>query len=249
MAPYDNIFRRKSVRKYNPELHVSEEELDRIREKLSSLTPLYPDIRVAYSIVPRTDTTCKFGEYCLNVYSEKTAGYLENIGYLIEQIDLFLPSMNIGACWYGFGRTPERKRDGLPFAIMLTFGKCEDADFRQDYTKASRKELSELWEGSAALDAAESARYAPSACNSQPWRVTAAADKLSVYRTTRIRSVLAPRLIVFYNLIDMGIYLYILELSLAHFGYGFTRELFPESAAENGRLLAAAYALTGRQAE
>lgn len=36
---------------------------------------------------------------CLLFYSESKEGYLQNIGYLGEQIDLYLTSKNIGALW------------------------------------------------------------------------------------------------------------------------------------------------------
>ncbi len=99
MQYYDMIFKRKSVRRYDPTLHVTAAELDGIRDMLGRLTPLLPDIAVECDIVTREQTTCKFGEYCLLFYSQEKQGDLLNAGYMLEQLDLYLASVDIGACW------------------------------------------------------------------------------------------------------------------------------------------------------
>ena len=52
--------------------------------------------------MPAGKTSCKRGEeYCILLYSEKKGDYLRNIGYIGEQLDLYLASLNIGACGLG----------------------------------------------------------------------------------------------------------------------------------------------------
>ena len=72
-------------------------ELDEIKEKLNHLKPLIEDIGITYKIVKREETNCKWnGEYCLLVYSKEKENYLLNVGYMIEQLDLYMASLNIG---------------------------------------------------------------------------------------------------------------------------------------------------------
>ncbi len=227
-ALYEMIYKRRSVRKFDPALRITEAELSAINEKLSSLSPLCPDIKIAFRILPRENTTAKWGEYCLLVYSEKTDGYLENLGYMAEEMDLYFATLDIGACWYGLARTAKDDDvyEGLPYAIMIAFGKCTPEDFRTDVSQFDRKKLEDVWEGSLALDAAEAARLAPSACNSQPWRVVCEnGNTLALYKKCGKLDILGRVLQSFYNVMDMGIYMKMLELSLDNFGHEWEREL------------------------
>ena len=72
MNEYEAIFARKSVRKYNGELKLSEEELELIRDKLNGLTPLVDGIEVEFEIKPCKETNCKFNaQYCVVAYSQE----------------------------------------------------------------------------------------------------------------------------------------------------------------------------------
>lgn len=53
--------------------------------------------------------------------------------------------------------------------------------FRKDMFKAKRKTLDEIWDGDT-LSAAEIVRFAPSACNTQPWFVENDGEVLTVFR-------------------------------------------------------------------
>ena len=73
-------------------------------------------------ILPADQTTCKRGqEYCILLYSEKKLNYLQNIGYIGEQLDLYLASMNIGALWFGIGKVEETTYHGL----VKSTGNCK----------------------------------------------------------------------------------------------------------------------------
>lgn len=87
------------------------------------------NIVVKYRIVPREETTCKRGEYCLLIYSEEKENFLLNIGYMVEQLDLYLANKDIGVCWYGMGKTQESDYGNLKFVIMLALGKGQLGDF------------------------------------------------------------------------------------------------------------------------
>ena len=99
---YKEIFKRKSFHLFRDTLKLSDDELNKLSDFIGNVKPLYPDIRTKIVIVPENKTSCKRGgEYCILFYSEKKDDYLKNIGYIGEQIDLYLASENIGALWFG----------------------------------------------------------------------------------------------------------------------------------------------------
>lgn len=221
---YSMVFKRKSFRKFNDTLKLSNDELCDINEKIKDLIPLVDSIDVKYRIVEREETTCKRGEYCLLIYSEEKEKFLLNIGYMFEQLDLYLASKNIGVCWYGMGKTQESEYENLKFVIMMVLGKGQPSEFRKDYTKCKRKETKEIWTGVSGLEIiAEVVKYAPSACNTQPWRVVCEKNKLKIYRTLNVKSIMPKDKVPFYNSIDMGIFLCFLELALVYNDISFQR--------------------------
>ena len=221
---YKMIFKRKSFRRFNDALKLSNDELRDIDEKVKNLISLVDNINVKYRIVRREETTCKRGEYCLLIYSEEKEKFLLNIGYMFEQLDLYLADKDIGVCWYGMGKTQELEYENLKFVIMMALGKSKPSEFRKDYTKCRRKETQEIWTGNSGLEMiAEVVKYAPSACNTQPWRVICENNQLKIYRTTSIKSIMPKEKVPFYNSIDMGIFLYFLEVTLLYNNISFQK--------------------------
>lgn len=231
---YDMIFKRKSFHLFRGigEEMLTDAELADISAFWNSLTPLCPEIKTAMRIVPAKDVTNRHGqEYCLVFYSEETGNYLQNIGYLGQLMDLYLASKNIAACWYGIGRAKEAEFEGLSYVIMIAFSKVDDPEkFRKDMFKAKRKELAEIWQGAPIDGVTDIARFAPSACNSQPWRVSREGNTLQIYRYLRPGKVglMTPKIARYMNRIDMGIYLCILQLCLKHENIPNTLTLHPD---------------------
>ena len=216
---YDMIFKRKSFHLFRNigSEHITSEELKSIENKFKTFIPLVEDIKVKIKIV-KDSTTCRRGqEYCILLYSEKKDNYLQNIGYIGEQLDLYLVSKNIGTLWFGIGKVEEKKLDGLDFVIMIAIAKVDnEAKFRKDMFKSKRKELSEIWKGDYYLDIASIVRFSPSACNTQPWIVEAKEKGLKVYRYRKPgkRGLMPIDMVNFYNQIDIGIFLCFLDLCL-----------------------------------
>ena len=103
---YNQIFKRKSFHLFKDTEKISDEEIEDIKLLSERMVPLYSDIKTSVKIVPECETTCKRGaQYCILFYSEKKGEYLRNIGYLGEQMDLYQASKNIGALWFGIGKT------------------------------------------------------------------------------------------------------------------------------------------------
>jgi len=241
---YDMIFMRKSFRRFKSAELLSPSDLNEIRNKLSELKPLKDNIAVKYQIVKREETTCKRGEYCLLVYSERKEHYLLNVGYMFEQLDLWMASKGIGVCWYGVGKVDKAEYEGLPFVIMLAFGKGEKEEFRKDYTKATRKAKEEIWRGDLLQEVRDVVRFAPSACNTQPWMVETMLNHLDINRDSRKRSMMPESKVTFYNTIDMGIFMCFLEIVLAHEKYDFDRILCQENLIERNKVRIAKYILS-----
>lgn len=240
---YDMIFKRKSMRTFNETLTLTENELIKIKQKTENLTHLDKDIRVKFKIVDRENTTAKHGTCCLLMYSEKKPLYLYNSGYLLEQMDLFLASLEIGACWYGLAKTGETQWDSFDYVIMLSFGKSSKQDFRKDASDFKRKSRDEIWQGDFNPDVIEAVRCAPSACNTQPWRFVSGGNCIKVFCTTQIRSFIPAGKRLYFNSIDMGICLCILEIALLKKGYDFKRRLILKEDANMKLIKIAEYVL------
>ena len=238
---YQMVFKRKSFHIFKNTLIISEEELAQIETAFLECKPLIPEIKVGMKIVPAAATTCKRGqEYCILLYSEKKEGYLPNIGYLGQQLDLILASMNIGALWFGIGKTDVRSDGELDFVIMIAIAKMEETKFRKNMFKSKRKPIEEIWFGEYYLEAANIARFAPSACNTQPWIVESNAQELRVFRYKKPgkRGIMPADKVSFYNRIDIGIFLLILEVCLKHEEIVFERTLFEDKKEEEKNLVA-----------
>ena len=153
---YEMIFKRKSFHLFRNigNKKITGEELKHIEKEFSNLKPLVEDINVKIKIVKK-ESILRGQEYCILFYSEKKDNYLQNIGYLGEQLDLYLVSKNIGTLWFGIGKPDEQQLDGLDFVIMIAIAKVDSEDkFRKDMYKSKRKELSEIWSGDNYLDIA-----------------------------------------------------------------------------------------------
>ena len=244
-ALYPMIYKRKSFHLFRDtgDEKISSEELNDIVEKFYQLKPLVKDIKVQIKIEKNVLTCHRGQEYCLLFYSEKKDNYLQNIGYLGEQLDLYLVSKNIGTLWFGIGKASQ-KVDGLDYVIMMAIKKIDREDkFRKDMFKSKRKNIEEIWLGNKYLDVANIVRFAPSACNLQPWYVKEEENTIEVYRYRNInkRGIMPKNRVIYYNQIDMGIFLCFMELCLNNQKIKYERELYVESDHELEKNLVAKY--------
>lgn len=232
---YSQIFKRKSFHLFRNTGKLSEEDINKLKAFIDTVIPLDSSIKTEIKIVPESQTTCKRGaEYCILFYSEKKSKYLNNIGYIGEQIDLYLASENIGALWYGIGKPKEKHFDGLEYVIMIAIAKMPEDQFRKDMYSSKRKPIEEIWLGDT-LGVAEIARFAPSACNTQPWITENNGQELIVYRYKKPgkRGIMPINKVIYYNRIDIGIYLLILEICLTHEGYKCERMFYEDNGDNN----------------
>ncbi len=198
----DMIYKRRSVRKYSAE-PISDEVLVLIEAAFSSLRPLYPEIKVSLRIVSREKVRSLMPwmpPYAVAIYSEDTDGSLENVGFILEQLDLYIQSLGIGSCWVGLGRVKDEPvtEDGLKFVMLLAIGNTSVPE-REGISDFSRKELSDI--SDTADERLVPALLAPSSVNSQPWYFECCDEGYNVYKRNHVRTTGLSRM----NMIDVGI--------------------------------------------
>ncbi|MGN0431422.1 MAG: nitroreductase family protein [Lachnospiraceae bacterium] len=231
MDYYKQIFKRKSFHLFKETEQMTDDDISKLNTFIGSVKPLNPQIKTEIRIVPESETTCKRGgEYCILFYSEQKDEYLRNIGYIGEQIDLYLASENIGALWFGIGKPPHMQINGLDFVIMISIAKMPEEKFRKDMFKSKRKPVDEIWVGDT-LNIADIVRFTPSACNTQPWITENTGRELLIYRFKKAgkRGIMPTDKVRYYDKIDMGIYLFILETCLEHENYSYDRSLYTDT--------------------
>lgn len=252
MNYYDMIFKRKSFHLFRGKESISEQELQALEDFIQTVRPLDSSIKTKMKIVPEKETSCKRGgDYCIEFYSEEKENYLRNVGYLGEQIDLWLADKNIGALWFGIGKPDEKTCDDLKFIIMISIAKMPETSFRKDMFKAKRKPLDEIWIGDtlsgSQYSVAEIVRFTPSACNTQPWIVENSGNEVSVFRYKKPgkRGIMPADKVRYYNRIDIGIFMFFLEVCLEQNGYSFESTQFFEDEPDSvEKVLVAKYKIT-----
>ena len=182
MTLNEMIYHRKSCRSFTGK----PVEPERI-EKILSFEPkaLYPEIKVRMDIVSRDKVKCICPwttPQVIAIYSEETEGYLENIGFLFQQMDLYLQTMGLGVCWLGLGKMNPKTTEeveGMKFVIMLAFGDPKGDQLRHDGKGFKRKPMEKITDQPDPR--LEPARLAPSAVNSQPWYFTHEGDIIHIH--------------------------------------------------------------------
>jgi nitroreductase len=217
---YSTIFLRKSIRKYDLD-PLDEDTLEEIRDHLQTLKPLHKDIKIEFKIlspeVVRRRMMRKAPHY-LAAFSEAKEGHLSNVGFMLQQMDLFLSANGVGSCWQGI---PTLKKEGLAssrlkFIILMAFGEPRETLHRTTTSQFKRKSLREISDVKGADDLLETARLAPSARNAQEWFFTG--DEHLIHAYYRKPSFIPGLLTKKYLPMDVGISLYHLKLGAEHFG-------------------------------
>jgi len=196
----ETIRKRKSIRKYEQK-KLDESVLAKVQEAIENLKPLFPGIRYSVDIVDKAKGV--FGVTAPNYLvfrSEEKEGYLENIGFIGQQMDLYFSASGIGACWLGMAKPDEKGADALPVVICMAFG-YPAAPLHREPSDFKRKALNEISEGDDPR--LEAARLAPSARNGQNWFFAAEEGRIHCYR--KAQNPLADMLMSKFPPIDMGI--------------------------------------------
>lgn len=202
MNLYSAIFRRKSIRKYK-DSHLPKEVLNNITEIIRHCNKLNKDISISGVITNNTDNMKKLfkgvGKYIavsaphyIVISSEIKENYLENVGFVFENIILHLTCMGIGTCWVGAPLNKEDVKDiiELPekeFPILLVaFGDPKDIGnmYRDSVSEFKRKSTDKICIGEISGDyetIINTARLSPSSINRQPWKFKVENNSIHVF--------------------------------------------------------------------
>lgn len=192
------IYKRKSVRKYQPQ-SLDDTAMGQIRELIEGAKPLFPQIPYSVEMVPNTKPGKGSPLSFLAFSSEEQEGFLENIGFVGQQISLGLSAIGLGSCWR-MGRPEGQMLSQHPFVISMAFGLPAEDLFREQ-SQFKRKPLSRISEGQDSR--LEAARLAPSGLNAQDWFFMA--DKGKIYCYRKKPNPLMAKMKNRMNCIDMGI--------------------------------------------
>lgn len=202
----DTIYTRRSCRNYD-ETQLDEQCLSDIHEFIETVRRLNPDIEFSYDILESSQVRTLMpwnAPYYIAIYSKPEKNYFENIGFIFQQVDLYLQSIELGSCWVGMGKPKKDKLEEHPdedFIIIIGFGKTSQPkrNSEDDFDRLNLKDISDT-EDERLLPAL----YAPSAMNSQPWYFTHNDDgSYNIYR--RNLNILKRKVIGNLNKIDIGI--------------------------------------------
>ncbi|HOI39752.1 MAG TPA: nitroreductase family protein [Methanobacterium sp.] len=217
---YSTIFQRKSIRKFDL-TPLDNSALNEIKDYLKTLEPLHENIGIEFKILSPDlvkRRMMKKAPHYLAVFSEVKEGYLNNVGFMMQQMDLFFSANGMGSCWQGI---PKLNKEGLEssslkFIILMPFGKANEPLHRTSTSQFKRKSLHEISDIKGAKNILEAARLAPSAGNGQPWFFTGDENLIHSYliKPDFVRGLLIKK----FPPIDVGISLYHLKLAAEHFG-------------------------------
>lgn len=203
MNLYEAINVRKTVHRFSMS-ELSPKELDRIRRHFAEVTNLFGNIGTDMVIMNnRKGKNSPAGllgiraPYYLVFYSEEKPKYIMNLGYLMQQMALYLCTRGLGACFVRkvHLKKEQMTRNGKTAVTALAFGTAKGAYVRKA-VDACRKPLEQIctfreqprqW----VRQMAEAARMAPSAMNRQPWRFIVYDNSIHIYTTRESASELS----------------------------------------------------------
>ncbi|MBO5152459.1 MAG: hypothetical protein J6B73_09915 [Methanobrevibacter sp.] len=199
----EQIYVRKSCRKYLDD----EIDMSAIKEFMDNVKPLTREINYSYEILTKDKLNIRTrwkAPYYLALYSDKKDNYGVNIGFIFQQLSLFLQSLDIGSCWVGMASL---KENNPKFVIAISFGKSND--LTREISQFKRKSLSEI--ADTEDERLIPAQLAPSAVNSQPWYFKQSNEGFDVYKVKH--NIVKRKILGKWNDVDIGIALAHLYIS------------------------------------
>lgn len=206
MQLQEMIYKRKSIRKYTSG-SVDNKIIVELNNFFEQCKPLYNDIEFKIELINKENVKCICPwttKQVIAFFSEEKEGYLENAGFILQQVDLYLQSMGIGTCYLGMGKLDSIAKisyqdNKLKYVMMLAFGYPKEK-FRNELIEFKRKDLAKI---SDIIDERlKPAQYAPSSVNSQPWYFIHENDLIHLFCLKRG---LLKKTLIEMNQIDCGI--------------------------------------------
>ena len=216
---YEVIFKRKSIRNYDP-ASIDQNLLKQISDNLNSLKPMLTGIKTEFKIISPNQVARKLknnAPYYIAAFSEAKDSYKVNIGYMLQQMDLYFSASGLGSCWLGIPQPTKEvtESSNLEFIILMSFGNSKETLYRTSVDEFKRQSLSDITDIENADELLEPARLAPSAVNLQNWYFTGNKNSIHAYsaKSSFLRNIVGGS----YYPVNMGIALCHLQLAAEHY--------------------------------
>jgi hypothetical protein len=226
MTPAEAIYRRKATRRFSMIPLVAEQlaEIDEAAKSFGSLT--FP-ANVSHRILSACEVRSPMvrAPHFLAISAPEAPVHLENVGFVYQQLDLWLQARGLGSHWVAMAKP---KVDVADHVICLAFGGLRGKPYRDtaDFKRLPLEEIS-----TPADPRLEPARLAPSGINAQPWRFNVIDDEAHVLR--KLRPSVAPAMFTTIDRISMGIALaHLYVANPDRFNFSFILEDVPTSGHE-----------------
>ena len=212
---YDELFRRKSVRRYEGRMPGGGDAID---AAINAVIPLN-DRPAALRVVPAEEAGISFGKApcCLCVYAKNEGAAQLNAAFMLQEASLRLSCLGLGSCWLGMAkpRADYAEYRGLPFFKLVVFGYPAEALHRtaDGFNRKPRPEITDIGEEDTVPEAL---RIAPSAMNRQGWFLSRSGNRFRLYMAGN--NFLLKRLMDPLTIADAGIALCHLRLAAQHEG-------------------------------
>jgi nitroreductase len=218
---YTAIFKRKSIRDYEL-TSLDQNLLDEISDNLQSLKPMTSGIETEFRIISPDQVKRRFmkkAPHYIAAFSEAKDNYMVNVGFMLQQMDLYFSATGLGSCWMGIPKPTEEviESSNLEFVILMEFGKSKETLHRTSVSQFNRKPLSEITDIKGADELLEPARLAPSAVNRQNWYFTGDKNLIHAYsvKPAFLRNLIGGN----YFPINVGIAVCHMQIAAEHFGW------------------------------
>lgn len=228
MDLFSSIRIRKSCRKYLSK-PLTEDLLLEIKTFISQLEPLN---QCPFTYRFESEVKGKFlvqAPHYLMISGSGQPGELENIGFLFEQLILWLDQKEIGSVWLGSAKAIEPNNSDI---ITIAFGYASEGIHRKE-SEFKRNPISSItnMEEDACIQAV---RFTPSGMNLQPWYFEKHENKIHVYQKK-----LKLPMSALYKLseLDMGIALCHYYIACKHFHKSFHFVRKEDDSSKKGYML------------
>jgi nitroreductase len=219
-AQYEAIFKRKSIRDYEP-APLDANRIEEISKNLHSLKPLLANIKTEFKIISPNQVTKKLrinAPHYIAAFSEAKDTCKVNIGFMLQQLDLYFSATGLGSCCLGIPQPTKEVTEAsdLEFIILMSFGNSKETLHRASISEFNRASLSDITDIEGVDELLEPARLAPSAANLQNWYFTGNKNEIHAYsgKSGFLRSIVGGS----HYPINMGIALCHLQLAAEHLG-------------------------------
>lgn len=142
------IIKRKSTRSFDMN-GLTKEELAKIIEYVNTIPELVSGTKIKAEIISQNDVKSIMkwrAPHYFAIYAEDSDAGRMNVGYIYEQVVLYMTSLGIGSCW-ATSVSPLEKHEtsGMKWVAVIAFGKpLEENAFRENDAKRKKLQKSQI---------------------------------------------------------------------------------------------------------